>query len=114
MYKKLEETFTNDLRYRSEFVSLNQDAFDEILEEEEKQKTEYTPEQFDLVWKTLKNLYSINEDKYIVIYLIYYLGFSYRDAAEVLGISVSWCHDLTESVIKKLQEAVVNEQSTIE
>lgn len=111
MYKKLEETFTNDLRYRSEIVSLNQNNFEEVLAEEEKQTT-YSPEQFDLVWNTLKNLYSIDEDKYIVIYLIYYLGFSYRDAATVLGISVSWCHDLTEGVIHKLQEAVVHEQST--
>lgn len=113
MYKNLEETFTNDLRYRSEIVSLNQNNFDEVLAEEEKQST-YTPEQFDLVWNALKNLYSIDEDRYIVIYLIYYLGFSYRDAADVLDISVSWCHDLTESVLKKLRESIFNEQSTTE
>ena len=111
MYKKLEETFTNDLRYRSEIVSLNQNNFEEVLAEEEKQTT-YSPEQFDLVWNTLKNLYSIDEDKYIVIYLIYYLGFSYIDAATVLGSSVSLCQDLTEGVVHKLQEAVVHEQST--
>lgn len=102
MYKELEETFTNDLRYRNEVVSINQDEF-EFLEEKSRHESEFNAEDLSLIWDTLLKLYGQNDERYVLIYLIYYLGYSYRDAAETLGIVVSWCHKLTEKTIKAVR-----------
>ena len=108
MYKEHEETFTNDLRYRNETVSLNQDEFEFLLEEQKTNENSFIKEDLELVWETLKSMYGQTDDRYILIYLIYYLGYSYRDAAETIGIVVSWRHKLTEKTIKAVRRELIN------
>lgn len=114
MYKELEETFTNDLRYRNEVVSLEQDGLDEIAEQHSS-GIKFSPEEIELVWNTLGRLYKKDEEPYILMYLVYYLGFSYREAAEVVGYSaVSWCHTMVANTVKELQHEIINGKRTTE
>lgn len=105
MYKDLEETFTCDLRYRNEVVSLNHDSFLE-LEERIIEQPSFSQEDINLVWDTLDELYGKSDEHYILVYLVFYLGFSYRDAAAVVGRVVSYVHKTVQQSIKEVREAL--------
>lgn len=107
MYKNTQETFTNDIRYRNEIVSIEEDYIPELEEKEQESGISFTQEDLDMIWSTLRKLYPINNTKYILIYLVYYIGLSYRDAADVTGIALSWCHESVEKAVTKLKEELV-------
>ena len=110
MFKDFEETFTNDIRFRNEIVSLDCDAANE-LEEHVLQSTEFSQEEIERVWHTLANMFGKNSNKYIMTYLVFYLGYSYRDASNVLDISVSWGHNLVEKAIESVRESLAKEDT---
>lgn len=83
MSQQIRETFSNDLRYRAETISIEDLGFD--LSDEDVQKPYFDKEELDLIWDTLKLVYEPNDDHYIIMYLLYYLGFSYRKAGAVVG-----------------------------
>lgn len=103
MFIKFEETFTNDLRYRAEIVSLNQDSFND-LEDEAVMSNGYNTEDLTNIWGTLESLYGKNDESYILMYLVYYLGYSYRDASSVVGLVVSCCHKRVQKAIADVQK----------
>lgn len=104
MFKDFEETFTNDLRFRNEIISLENGDIELFEETEKEQPFSYTQEEIELVWTTLAKICNRNSNKYIMTYLIFYLGYSYRDAADVLGIALAWGHDLVKSSIADLRK----------
>ncbi len=83
MSKQLKETFTNDLRYNEEVVSIEELDFE--LSDEDIKKPYFDKEELDVIWKTLRQIYNVTDDHYIIMYLIYYLGFSYRKTGAVVG-----------------------------
>lgn len=110
MYKEFEETFTNELRWRNEITNSTNDLLDDLVESE-KESISYTQEELDLVWNTFDELYGKKSVRYLMAYLIFYLGYSYRDAAHVLDISVAWSHDLLANAIKTVRKKILNEHT---
>ena len=112
MFIKYEETFTNDLRFRNEIYSIDNEEVCAIPEREVEPETGFSVEEVEKVWKTLNKICSKNSHKYIITYLVFYLGYSYRDAANVLGITVAWSYDLTQKAIEQLKKELVHESKT--
>ena len=113
MFRNFDETFTNDLRFRNEIISLDCEEAN-LLEEREVQSPEFSQDDIDWVWSTLENLFGKNSNKYIMVYLVFYLGYSYRDAAEVLGVAVAWGFDMVQSAIEKVQKQIKKDESAAE
>lgn len=111
MYKDFEETFTKDLRWRNEVTRTNFDLLEELAEREQQSLT-FTQEEVDLVWGTLDKLFGKRSIRYIMVYLVFYIGYSYRTSAKILGLSVAWSHDLVASTIKKVKDTIENEHTT--
>ena len=83
MSQSIKETFTNDLRYHEEIVSIEDLGFD--LSDEDVQKPYFDEEELSVIWETLRKVYEPTDDHFIIMYLIYYLGFSYRKTGAVVG-----------------------------
>lgn len=81
--KQINETFTNDLRYNDEVISLEDLTIEPS--DESVPSSGYKREDLDMIWDVLRACYDLNDDHYIIMYLIYYLGFSYRKAGAVVG-----------------------------
>lgn len=87
----------------------------DLLEEREPEQPLFTMEEINSIWVHLEHLYGKADERYILMYLVFYLGYSYRDAAAVLGIAVSWCHKLVEKSIVQLRgEFLKDEERTTE
>lgn len=82
--KDIKETFTSDLKYNNTIISL-EDLEHEISDEDVIYPSAYSTEDLELIWRTLRKCYDLTDDHYIIMYLIYYLGFSYRKAGAVVG-----------------------------
>lgn len=112
MYKEFEETFTNELRWRNEISYNSMDMLDDLIESTPQQAMTFSQEDIDLVWNTFDTLFGKRSIKYIMTYLVFYIGYSYRDAARTLGISVAWSHDLLANAIKAVQAHIQNERKS--
>lgn len=110
MFKKFEETFTNDLRYRAETVSLNQESFDELADSNA-ESCDYSAEDLVNIWGTLERIYGKTDESYILMYLVYYLGYSYRDASTVIGMALSCCHKRVKKAIVEVQRELLNNKA---
>ena len=101
--KSINETFTCDLRHNYTTVSL-----DYLEEEIEDRKIEpsayYNEEELALVWKTLKELYDIHDEHYIIMYLMYYLGLSFRKTANIIERGPSFVFLYANSAIAEVQK----------
>lgn len=111
MYKDFEETFTNELRWRNEITNTSLDLLEDLVDREQ-QSQSFSQEELDLVWGTFDKLYGKKSIRYIMTYLIFYIGYSYRDSAKVLGISVAWSHDLLANAISNVKKYIENERTT--
>lgn len=99
------ETFSNDLRYNNEVVSMEDLSIE--FPDREIQSPYYEKEDLDLIWGTLREIYDITDNRYLAMYLIYYLGFSYRKAAEVLGNKAhTSCVFYVEQAIAAVKERI--------
>ena len=108
MNRKIHETFSNDIRYNSEIISMEDLSVD--ISEQEQKTVYYNKEELDLIWSTLKDIYDITDEHYIVMYLIFYLGFSYRKAAVVIGRVHTSCVFYVDQAINEVKERIANNE----
>ena len=102
MRDSINETFTADLHYNAELTSL-EDIENEI-EERETPSNYYNEEELKLIWDTLKQMYKKEDEHYIIMYLMYSLGFSFRKVATVIGRGPSFVFLYAKQAIEGVQK----------
>lgn len=110
MNHSIHETFTEDLHYHAELVSL--EDIENELEEREVSSNYYNEEELKLVWDTLKDIYQITDEHYVIMYLMYYLGFSFRKVATVIGRGPSFVFLYAKQAITEVQKRLGVEVKT--
>lgn len=101
--KRISETFTSDLRHNYTVVSL--DALRDDIEEHKVESSNlYTEEELQLVWDTLREIYEIYDEHYIIMYLMYYLGMSFRKAANILERGPSFVFLYANTAIQAVKD----------
>lgn len=107
MTKTIHETFTDDLHYTADVVSLEtlcNENGEYNIEEQTVASNYYNKDELILIWNILRKIYPINDEHYIIMYLMYDLGLSYRKVASIIGRGPSFVFLYTTQAVQEIQK----------